>query len=312
MLAFSILGGLVLLIGGAEGLVRGSSALARRLGVPPLVIGLTIVAFGTSTPELVVSLGAALDVMGGLAVGNVVGSNIFNIAFILGLSATIRPLKVELRVVRFGMPVLLAASFLLLFVLWNGGISRPEGAILALGLVLYSWAAVGAEKRTPARDGGGEPLEGLPGTPGKIAPSLTFIAAGLIALVLGSHLFVEGAVALARVWGVSEAVIGLTLVAAGTSLPELATSVVAAARGETDIAIGNVVGSNIFNILGILGLAGVVSPLTSSGIGPNDKLAMIVTALVLLPFLRTGFTLTRAEGLVLIGLYGGYLYVLWP
>jgi cation:H+ antiporter len=270
------------------------------------------VAFGTSAPELVVSIKAGLDGLGDIAVGNVVGSNIFNIAIILGLSALIRPLKVHLNVLRVDTPVMLAASVFLMIVLYDLHISRVEGIFLFAGIITYTTFTIITARRT------GEtkvdfPVEQLiPPKKGTIGLDIIFVVCGLGLLVLGSRFFVDGAVGLARAIGVSEAVIGLTIVALGTSLPELATSVIAAIKKEEDIAIGNIIGSNIYNILAILGVSSTITPLNANGVGQINLYFMLGTSVLLLPFMRTGFVLNRIEGALLLAVYGGYMYYLWP
>jgi cation:H+ antiporter len=304
---FTLICSLVLLYCGAEGLVRGSARLARRLGLTSLVVGLTIVAYGTSAPELLVSSRAALNGQGAIALGNVIGSNIFNIAVILGLSALIRPLKVKLQIIRFDMPVLIAVSVLFLGLFLNFRLGRTEGLILTLGSILYTIVSIHFGKR----DADSENIEGFyPGHPerGSIIFDLLMVAGGLVLLILGSKLLVGSAVQLARVWGINDAVVALTIVAGGTSIPELATSIVATVRKETDIAIGNVVGSNIFNILCILGVSSLVAPLNGGGISLVDTFVMIGTGVLLLPFMWTRFTLQRWEGFLLLIVYAGYLY----
>lgn len=290
-----ILLGVVLLYAGAEGLVRGSASIARRLGLAPLVIGLTVVAFGTSMPELVVSIGAALSGSGPIAVGNVVGSNISNIALILGFSALIQPPRVQAQVIRVDVPILVLVSLLLVFFLQNEQLARLEGAVLLGGLLLYTAFTLRAARKEsgPVRE---EFAEGLPETSASLGRDIGFIVGGLLLLVLGARALVSGAVTIAEGLGVSQAVIGLTIVAVGTSLPELATSVLAAHKGEGDIAVGNVVGSNIFNILGILGVSSLVRPLEQSGMTLIDLGVMLGLALVLLPLMRTGFRISRWEG----------------
>ena len=306
-----IAAGLVLLFGGAEGLVRGSAALALRAGLTPLVVGLTVVAFGTSSPEMVVSVQAALAGRGDLAVGNVVGSNIGNVALILGLSVLIRTMGVRAQLLRLDVPVMVAVSVLLWWLLGDGALGRPEGLVLAGGVVAYTlfnlWQA---RRETSAAQSVGEAV--LPDPRRPLWRDVVFIVGGLALLVVGADLLVEGAVAVARRLGLSEAVIGLTIVAVGTSMPELATSVVAAFRGEGDIAIGNVVGSNIFNVLGILGTAALVRPLRIEGISPVDLAAMTLVAILLLPLMRTGFRLVRWEGGLLLAFYAAYVYYLLP
>ena len=312
LISGSLLAGLILLTLGAEGLVRGSSALALRMGVSPLIVGLTIVAFGTSMPEMVVSGKAALDGYGGIAIGNVVGSNIFNIAVILGFSALIQPLKVNLQVIRLDLPAVLLSSFLLLLFFQNEHISRTEGGIFLAGMLIYTVGMIVFSQHEAAKTSTPEPQVSVSDVKRSPLMDGLFILGGLGLLVIGAQVFVDGAVKLAELLGVSRAVIGLTIIAAGTSLPELATSISAAVHKETDIAIGNVVGSNLFNILGILGVSSLISPLNGSDISMIDMYVMLGAAVMLLPFMRTGFTLNRWEGGVLLCVYGGYLYYLWP
>ena len=301
-----LVAGLALLIGGAELLVRGAAALARRLGISPLVIGLTVVAFGTSSPELAVSIMSALGGQADLAVGNVVGSNIFNVLFILGLSALITPLVVARQLVRLDVPIMLAASLVLPVLAWNGSIGRLEGLLLAGGVVVYSVILV----RLGRASGADEPGDGAASVmTGGLAGQVALVVAGLAMLVMGSRWLVDGAVALARAVGLSELIIGLTIVAAGTSLPEVAASVVAARRGERDMAVGNVVGSNIFNLLAVLGLAAVVAP---AGVAVPDAAlrfdipVMIAVALACLPVFFTGFVIARWEGALFLAYYLAY------
>lgn len=304
--------GLVLLTLGAEGLVRGSASLALRAGVTPLVVGLTVVAFGTSSPEMVVSTKAAYLGQGSIALGNVVGSNIFNIAVILGLSAIVRPLKVNTQLIRFDMPVMIGVSLLAFLMFRDGTLGRLEAALLFVGVVVYTVVVIRMARRERSVEVGKEFEEGTPHTSKSVWLDLAFVLGGLGLLVVGARLFVQGAVDLARVWGVSEAVIGLTIVAAGTSMPELATSMVAAFRKQEDIAIGNIVGSNIFNILAILGVSGLINPFDAGGVKPMDFYFMLGTSILLLPLMRWGMKLNRYEGLLFLALYGAYLAVLWP
>ena len=301
-----ILLGVGLLYGGAEGLVRGSASVARRLGLSPLVIGLTVVAFGTSMPELVVSVRATLAGAGPIAVGNVVGSNIANIALILGLSALIRPIRVHAQLIRVDVPLLIVASVALAVLLQDGRLGRVEGVLFLAGIVGYTVLGLRLARAESAAVHA-EFAEATPPPTGSWARDLIFIGAGLGLLVLGARLLVDGAVTIATSFGVSEAVVGLTIVAVGTSLPELATSLVAAGKGEGDIAVGNVVGSNMFNILGILGTASVVRPLTQTGMTRLDLGVMVGLALVLLPLMRTGFRLSRGEGGFLLAVYVVYV-----
>lgn len=305
---FLIIAGMLLLYLGAESLVRGSSRLAAYFGIPPLVIGLTIVAFGTSAPELTVSLSAALKGASDVAVGNVIGSNIFNIAVILGITAMIRPPSVHLDLIRREIPILILVTVLGGGLILFGQISRITGVLLFLGLCVYTIQSIRNGRNQPV-----DPLAALPASAdSRVWRHGVMIVAGLGILVLGSQMFVSGAVAMARDYGLSEAVIGLTIVAAGTSLPELATSVVAAIRKESDVAIGNIVGSNIFNILCILGLTATITPIRIAGIGLNDAAFMLGLALLLLPFAFTQRLITRWEGGVFLGIYGVYLFLLWP
>lgn len=303
---------LVLLFAGAEGLVRGSAALALRAGLSPLVVGLTIVAFGTSSPELVVSVKAGLSQQGDIAVGNVVGSNIFNIAFILGITALVCPIPVHRQIIKLDAPIALGAALLLVFLLLDQSLGHVEGGLLFFGIVAYTWMnVVLARKEGAATIAAPEDLS-APVLSRHWVADLAFILGGLVVLVIGSRLLVEHSVNLATAFGISEAVIGLTIVAAGTSMPELATSLVAAIRKQPDIAIGNVVGSNVFNILGILGLASIISPISAPGISVLDYTTMIIFTIILIPLLYTGRLLHRIEGGVLLLLYGAYIFILWP
>lgn len=302
---------LALLFIGAEGLVRGSSSLALRAGLSRLMVGLTIVAFGTSSPELVVSVKATLSQQGDIAVGNVVGSNIFNIAVILGITALLCPIPVHRQIIRIDAPIALALTGLLIVLLLNDSLGRLEGLLLFTGIVAYTVMNVLVARREAGAGGNGNDTS-APDVSRHWSIDTLFILGGLGILILGSRLLVDHSVLLARGFGISEAVIGLTIVAAGTSMPELATSVVAAARKQPDIAIGNVVGSNVFNILGILGVASIVSPLYAPGISWMDYAVMMTFTVLLLPLLYTGRILHRLEGLALLALYGGYLFILWP
>lgn len=303
---------LVMLFVGAESLVRGSASLALRAGLSRLMVGLTIVAFGTSSPELVVSLEAALSGQGDIAVGNVIGSNSFNIGVILGVAALVCPIPVHRQIIKIDAPIALSVALLLPLFLRDQTIGRVEGTLLAAGIIAYTWLnAVRARKETETDALSGDDVT-LPAVSGHWGKDIAFIVGGLGVLVLGSHLLVEHSVALASQFGVSEAVIGLTIVAAGTSMPELATSLIAAVRKQPDIAVGNVVGSNVFNILGILGLSSVVSPLHAPGVSTLDVVTMIVFTVLLIPLLYTGRLLHRLEGFVLLGSYCLYVVTRWP
>ncbi len=306
-----LLAGLVLLVVGAEALVRGSSRFAAALGVTPLVIGLTLVAYGTSAPEMAVSVQAALRGRPAIALGNVIGSNIFNVLAILGLSALIQPLVVHRTLVRRDVPVMIAVSVLMYVMALDGMLGRFDGAVLLLGAVAYTWATIRTARHHPED----VPPVALPGATrrGFAARQILLALAGLALLVLGSRWLVEGATAIARALSVSEMVIGLTIVAAGTSLPELATSMLATMRGHRDIAVGNVVGSNIFNLVGILGVAALLAP---DGIEvPRQSLRFdvplaVAAAVACLPVFISGLQISRLEGLLFLGCFVGYLLVL--
>ena len=286
---------LVLLFVGAEGLVRGSSSLALRAGLNRLMVGLTIVAFGTSSPELVVSVEAALSNQGDISVGNVVGSNIFNIAVILGITALVCPIPVHRQVIKIDAPVALGVALLLVLLLLNQTLSRLEGVLLFSGIVAYTWMSVILARREPPPASADEENILAVNTSRHWCVDIALILVGLAILVAGSRLLVENSVALAVSFGISEAVIGLTIVAAGTSMPELATSLVAAFRKQPDIAIGNIVGSNIFNVLGILGVASIVSPIEAPGISTLDYGVMILFTVLLIPLLFRARNVTRGR-----------------
>lgn len=297
--------GLILLVLGGEGLVRGSSALAVRFGVTPLLIGLTIVAFGTSSPELVVSLQAALKGNSDISLGNIIGSNIGNIGLILGISALIMPLKVQVQIIRKEIPFMILISVLIAaLILTVDSFSFVHGLIFFLMLITYIFFAIKNSKKEVITE---EIIEEY--TPQKLNTvlSIVFIIAGLAGLIFGSDLFVKGAVEVAKIFGISDLVIGLTIVAVGTSLPELVTSVIAAIKKETDIAIGNIVGSNIFNILGILGITGLVKEINLNSITYADLGIFLLFAVIILPLSRTKFVLQRWEGALLLTVYAGYV-----
>ena len=312
MIAILILGGLVLLFFGADWLVKGAVTMALHLGLSPLIVGLTVVALGTSLPEALVSVQASLDNQGGIALGNVIGSNILNIALILGLSALIQPLKVDSHLVKADVPLLVGASFLLIVLLEDFHISRMEGALLLLGIVFYVCGNIMTVKRTSPEEDKIEGME-IPEDPSKnLLRDIGFLILGLIALAFGSNFLVSGAVDLARIWGLSEALIGLTIVSIGTGTPELATALMAAYRKTADIAIGNAVGSNLFNIMFVVGLAGLVAPMDATGINSSDLYVMFGLTILLLPTVWTGMVLDRKEGFLFLAIYVAYLYYLWP
>jgi cation:H+ antiporter len=309
---FLILLSLGLLTGGAEMLVKGSSSVAARAGLTPLMIGLTVVAFGTSSPELAVSLKAALVGQGDVAIGNVIGSNILNIAVILGISAVICPIVVHLQLIKIDVPIMILVTILLPLLLLDGRIGRLEGGLLFAGIVAYTLFNVRLARKETSPEVVSEFTQGVPKMTGHWSLDLLLIGGGLAVLTLGSRLLVDNSLQVARAFQISEAVIGLTVVAFGTSVPELATSIVAAVRRQPDIALGNVIGSNIFNILSILGITALVAPITTNGIQVLDYAMMVGVSLLILPFLSSDLRLARVEGAILLGLYGGYLYLLWP
>ncbi len=316
MLIAQFIVGLLLLVAGAEALVRGASRLAAAAGISPLVIGLTVVAFGTSSPELAVSIKAAGSGQASIALGNVIGSNIFNVLFILGLAALIAPLVVSQRLVRLDVPLMIGLSVLVLLMGSDGTLGRVDGLALFAGLVLYVVFAIrqsrkeSAEIREEYRKEFGEKESAGRGR----AVNVVLVAGGLAMLVVGSKWVVDAAIFMAQYLGVSELVIALTIVAAGTSLPEVVTSIIATVRGEVDIAVGNVVGSNLFNIMGVLGLSSTIAP-EGIGVSPAvlgfDLPIMLVVAFACLPIFLTGGKISRPEGALFVGYYLAYtLYVI--
>lgn len=311
--------GIIVLIGGAELVVRGAAGLARSLGVSPVVIGLTIVAFGTSAPELVVSLGATLDGSPDIAVGNVVGSNIYNVLLVLGLAALARPLLVRWRLVRFDMPLVIAVSILLWLLVLDGVVAPPEGVLLVAILCLYGLVLLRSGRRATEVTGTEvaaiaplPDIDAATALPSRRNDALVFLG-GLVALLAGAEVLINGASGLARSVGVPELVVGLTVVAVGTSMPELVTSVVAAIRGQRDLAVGNVVGSNLFNILGVLGVTAAVAPMglpVAPAAVAFDIPVMIAAAVVCLPLLYSGRVLSRREGAALVSAAAIYTVLL--
>jgi cation:H+ antiporter len=301
--------GLVLLTFGADVLVKGASSLAGSLGISPLVIGLTVVAFGTSAPEMSVSVSSAFKGSAEIAVGNVVGSNIFNVLFILGASAMVASLMVQKQLVRFDIPIMIYGSLLVLLMSIDGQISRFDGLLLFLGIVVYTVFLI----KEARREGvlvleSGDDIA----PPQPLWKNIILIVVGLVMLVVGSQWLVDGAVEIAKYFGLSELVIGLTIVAAGTSLPELATSVMASLKGERDIAIGNIVGSNIFNIGAVLGLSGMIAPdglpVAQSSL-VVDIPVMILVAFACLPVFLANYIITRTDGVTFVVCY--VVYVLY-
>lgn len=308
-------GGLMLLVFGANALVRGASKLALSFGISPLVVGLTIVALGTSAPEVAVSVGAVLDGKTDIAIGNVVGSNIFNVLFILGISALIAPLVVNIQLIRQEVPIMLGTSLLLLVLTLDGKLSFLDGGLLFALLLAYTVFLVVQSRRESqaAKDEYSDSVSlGEAGAwDSHWAAQIGLIVVGLVALVLGSDYLVQASVSFAKAMGVSDLVIGLTIVAAGTSMPEVATSVTAAIKGERDIAVGNVVGSSTFNILGCLGLSGLVSGdlglVMPASLLAFDIWVMLAVALACLPVFMTGREIARWEGGVFLAYYCAYV-----
>lgn len=296
--------GIVLVLWGADRLTDGAVAVAEKMKMPQIVIGLTIVAMGTSMPEFCVSLISALKGTSDLAVGNIVGSNIFNTLLIVGVSALVAPMSIMKTTVRKDIPFALVASALLLIMCLDGDISRIDAAILFVMFLIFMYITLRGAKVQ------GTDVEEKEKKPMATWLSVVWILVGLACLIGGSNLFVDGATVVATKLGVSEAVIGLTIVAGGTSLPELATSVVSARKGNSGIAIGNVLGSNVFNILAILGLTGVISPMTLKGITMTDLSMMVISIILIWLFSFTKYKIERWEGAILTVVFVGYIYSL--
>ncbi len=305
-----LLAGLVCLYFGAEWLIRGAVGLALARGVTKLVIGLTVVAFGTSTPELVVSVLSSATGANDIAVGNVVGSNIANVALVLGLSAVISPLLVQVSTIKRELPIMIGAGILLTLIAFTGAVDWYFGLLFLACLSVTIWFSYTSSKKESGRlpvDVEEEYSHEVNAVKPTRGSNLFWVALGLAGLVIGAELLLRGSVGIARQYGLSEKLIGLTIVAIGTSLPELATSVVAAAKKEVDIAVGNAVGSSIFNIFGIMGIAAIVSPIERTERFTGDLIVMVAYSLTLLPILISGFKITRAEGLLLVTTYVAYL-----
>jgi len=307
-----MIGGLVALYFGAESLVRGSSAIGFRLGLTPVVIGLTIVAYGTSTPELFVGVAAALDSQGDIVIGNVVGANILNISLMLGVAALIRPQEVRLQLIKWDLPILILVYFIFLICIWNNYIGRIEGAFFFAGIVAYTLFNIIHARNETRKEVQKEFEEGLPQPSGNMVQEIGFIILGFFLLAMGSDLLVNNAIAFSDQIGISKAIVALTVVAIGTTSPELATAVVAASRGESDIVFGNSFGSCLYNILCICGVASLIAPIYAPSIGLVDIGVMIFLALIILPMMRSGYVLRRWEGAILILVYCVYLAYLWP
>nr|WP_319388258.1 calcium/sodium antiporter [uncultured Cohaesibacter sp.] len=308
MMYLYLVGGLVLLLVAGDLLVRGAITLATRLSIPPLIIGLTIVSFGTSAPELIISMDAAFKGLGGISIGNVVGSNITNVLLVLGLPALIRPTQCNESGTRSSTVFMIAVSIVFSALCLQGVLDLSSGIVLLALLIFFlTWTVWTSRKQR------GEPCdlvdeELLEEAPSNLGVAVLFIVIGLIGLPLGGHLTIEGATGIARTWGVSEAVIGLTVVALGTSLPELATTLVAAIRNQGAMAFGNVIGSNIFNILAIMGLTSTIIPIhVPERVIGMDLLVMVATAFLMLVFTVFRMPLTRARGAIMVVAYAGYV-----
>ncbi len=293
--------GIVVVLKSADWLINGAVGLATKLGISQIVIGLTIVAIGTSMPEFFVSIVSAIKGTPDLAVGNIVGSNIFNVLLIVGVAATVAPIAIQRATVRRDIPIAIVASIMLTFMMLDDNISRIDALILFAAFIAFIWITLRNSKNDAnEKDASTE----------KVIPtwkSVLFIIFGLVGLVLGSNIFVDNASSLAHGWGISDAVIGLTIVAGGTSLPELATSAVAARKGDSGIAIGNVLGSNVFNILMILGLTGIISPMHIQNITYIDMAVMVISMALFWLFSFTKLRVERWEGCVLIACFLGYI-----
>jgi len=300
--------GLTMLYFGAEWLVRGSINISNRLKISQLVIGLTVVAFGTSAPELAVSVSSAIQGISDVALGNVVGSNIANIGIILGISAVISPIVVSKSTIRKEIPIMIGASLLLLAIIIDGKIDLTDGIILVLGIIgfiIFSYKNSKIESDLEKNQASTVLINT------SIQKSVSLVGIGLVLLTVGSFFTVDNAVVIAKSLGISELIIGLTLVSIGTSLPELITSVVAARKGHSDLSIGNIIGSNIFNIFAIVGIASVIA-----GIAVNEKILldmiiMIVFSVALIPIMRSGFVISKKEGLLLLSGYAAYIIILF-
>lgn len=305
-----LLAGLIILVAGGELLVRGATSIALRIKISPLVVGLTIVAFGTSAPELFISLRSALEGSPDLALGNVVGSNICNLTLVLGLTAAIFPVSVQKDSLKIDWPVTMVSAVLLFLLSWNGWIGLGEGLFFILCLLFYTYFIIRRSQKETTANLASIDHEDLPTkTSSSVWKDILFIAIGSLGLSFGSEWFVSGAQSIAIAFGVSERIIGLSIVAVGTSLPELMTSCIAAFKKETDIAIGNLLGSNIFNIFSILGFTSVIQEMPiNPEIRNTDMVWMLAITLLVFPLMYTGRNIKRIEGVLLLIIYGSYLY----
>ncbi len=306
--------GLIVMTAGAEVLVRGAVGLAKAFGMPSLIVGLTVVAYGTSAPELAVSIKACYTGQTDIALGNALGSNIFNVLFILGVSALVAPLIASKQLIRLDVPIMIGVSLIMWALAADGSIGRIDGGVLVLGLFFYTLVLIVLGRRQTASKTPDQPVGSALSKPtSKYLVAFVKIAIGLVLLVIGARWLVDGAVTIAQALGASELLIALTIVAAGTSMPELATSIVASLRGQRDIAIGNVVGSNIFNLLGVLGVSAVIAPngvvVASAALGFDIPVAVAV-ACACLPIFFTGGRISRWEGGLFLAYYAAYVTIL--
>ena len=309
--SFYILVGLVLLAAGAETLVRGASGLAFRLGVTALAVGLTVVAFGTSSPELATCIEAARSGRGSIALGNIIGSNISNILLIIGTAAIVRPMNVRSELVRREMPLMILASSLLWIMLLDRRIGRIEGGFLLIGSIAYAFFSLRSARKDKDRSADSKLESAVVGPKDSLWISLTLVAAGFAVLVAGADILLKGALFVARTCGISELVIGLTIVAVGTSLPELATSIVSAVRGKEDVAFGNAIGSNVMNILAVLGTTALIHPVEAPELRSWDLSVMLASGVALLMLMKRGWVLNRWEGALLVIGYAAYALTLF-
>jgi len=303
---------IVMLYFGADWLVKGSSSLAARLGISPLVIGLTVVAFGTSMPEMFVSVNAAIENHSGITIGNVIGSNIFNICIILGFAAVFNPLIVRLQLIKIDMPVMILATLLFWVFFSNNQISRFEAVVFFMLFLIYTFFTVYYSKREKVKLTLIDIENEYKAKYKSWTIEVLLIGLGFLVLIFGSNFLVTGSIEIAKFFNINETIIGLTIIAAGTSMPELATSIVAAVKKESDISIGNIIGSNIFNLLAILGVSGMIKPLIADKINLIDLGIMVITALLLFPIMKSSMKIKRWEGVLLLVIYASYLYYLWP
>ncbi len=305
--------GLVVLYFAAEWLVKGSSAIALRMEITPLIVGCTVVAFGTSAPELVVSLAAVLNENDGISVGNIIGSNIANLALILGVASMIRPMEVQSQVIKREYPVMLVASLILVGLAYDGNLTRLDGGIMLAGMTIYLGYMIVLARRSMVSDDVEVDLEDLEDIDPEKSSNLkdaAMVGVGIIGLAFGAKLMVDSAVSIATVMKIPELVIGISVVAIGTSLPELATSAVAAIKGESDISVGNVIGSNVFNIFLVLGCVATITPISVGEAAITyDLWIMIAVTLCIWPIMWSGGKINRLEGGILV--IGYFAYMVW-